>query len=76
MGEQLGLSRTCPHRTMGASRRHGAAALHFGDSRPVLAALGEVLAVLQKAEPEIAAEQRVAVGIDAVTEVLAGHADL
>ena len=76
MGEQLGLSGTCPHRTTGASRRHGAAGLHLGDSGPVLAALGEVLAVLQQTWPEVAPEQRVAVGIDAVAKVLAGHADL
>ena len=42
----------------------------------MLAALGEVLTVLKQAEPEVAAQQRVAVGINAIAEVLAGHADL
>ena len=42
----------------------------------MLAAIGEVLAVLQQTQSKVAAEQRVAVGINAVPEVLAGHADL
>ena len=58
MGEQLGLSGTCPHRTTGASRRHGAASFHLGDSRPVLTALDQVLAVLQQTQPKVAAQQR------------------
>ena len=53
MGEQLGLSGTCPHRTAGESRRNSAAALHFRNSRPVLTALGEVLAVLQQTQTEV-----------------------
>ena len=42
----------------------------------MLAALGEVLTVLKQAEPEIAAQRRVAVDIDAVAKVLASHAGL
>ena len=43
---------------------------------PLPAALGQMLTLLKLLLPEAAARQRVAVGIDAIGEVLAGHADL
>ena len=43
---------------------------------PLPAALGQMLTLLKLLLPEAAARQHVAVGIDAIGEVLAGQADL
>ena len=43
--------------------------------RPELAALLQVLPLLQLLLPEVAAQHRVAVLVDAIDEVLAGHTD-
>jgi len=44
--------------------------------RPLLAPLCQVLSLLKLLLPEVASDQRVAVLVDAIGEVLAGHADL
>ncbi len=47
----------------------------FGHRRPVFALLGDVLTLLQLTFAEVAAKDRAAVLVNAIGEVLAGHAD-
>ena len=47
----------------------------FGHRRPVFALLGEVFTLLQPTSADVAAKDRAAVLVNAISEVLAGHAD-
>ena len=42
----------------------------------MFALLGEVVALLQLASPEVAAKDRAALLVNAISKVLAGHADM
>ena len=56
------------------SCRHCSSYIDFGYGCPVFALPGQMLAVLEQAPAECAAQQRVAVGINTPREVLARHA--